>query len=170
MRNLSYTKIDEYFQNLAEKNKHIKDYCGTSLSELQVKLTSHGGVLSPILILFRIHNKLAGNKQRTFNNRTISFTIAFAGINTEDFTAQKKAIDDAEAIGLQVLSRINIESKMPGHWLYDNFDVNTAWFEDFEAEEAEGLFGSEFHFDLKVPEPLLVDPEDWTDGGQFCTG
>lgn len=169
MRNLSYIKIDDYFRSLAEKHKSINDYCGTSLDELQSKLTTADGIISPMLLLFRIENKLSGNKQRTFNNRTIYFVIAFSGIDREDFAAQRTAIDDAEAIGLQVISRINIESKKHGHWLYDNFDVNTVHFEDFEAEEVEGLFGSEFHFDLKVSEPLLVDPEVWDDGDQFCT-
>lgn len=170
MRQLSYKKIDEYFQDVAVKNVDILDYCGTSINELANKIGSHNGILSPILILFNIQNKLSGNQQRTLNNRTISFTIAFAGVDPNDYVAQVKAVDDAETIGLQVLSRINIDSKgKKVDWLYNNFDPNTVHFMEFEAETAEGLFGCEFHFDLKNPEPLLVDPEKWSDGDDYCT-
>jgi len=171
MRQLSYKKIDEYFKDIAVKNLDIQDYCGTSLNELADKIGQHSGMLSPILILFNIQNKLTGNQQRTLNNRTISFTVAFAGVDPNDYPAQVKAVDDAETIGLQILSRINIDSKgKKVEWLYNNFDPNTVHFMEFEAETAEGLFGCEFHFDLKNPEPLLVDPAKWTDGDEYCTG
>lgn len=171
MRQLSYKKIDEYFQDIAAKHVEIKDYCGTSVNELANKLGTHDGIQSPMLILFNIQSKLMGNQQRTMNNRTISFSIVFTGVDPNDYAAQKKAIDDAEYIGLQVIGRINIDSKgKKVDWLYNNFDPNTVHFNELEAEEAEGLFGMEFHFDLKNSEPLLVDPAKWTDGADYCTG
>jgi hypothetical protein len=171
MRQLSYKKVDEYFNDIAVKNVDIKDYCGTSVNELANKIGQHNGILYTILILFNIQNKFTGNQLRTLNNRTISFTIAFAGVDANDYPAQVKAVDDAETIGLQVLSRINIDSKgKKVDWLYNNFDPNTVHFMEFEAETVEGLFGCEFHFDLKNPEPLLVDPAKWSDGDEYCTG
>lgn len=171
MRQLSYIKVDEYFQDLSVKHVDIKDYCGTSVNELVNKIGQHSGIQSPILILFNIQNKLSGNQQRTLNNRTISFTVAFVVPDADDYVAQKKAIDDSEAIGLEILGRINIDSKgKKVDWLYNNFDPNTVHFMEFESETTEGLFGCEFHFDLKNPEPLLVDPAKWTDGGDYCTG
>jgi hypothetical protein len=95
MKALSYLKIDEYFQDLATKHVDIEDYCGTSINELANKIGTPEGVKSPILILFNIQNKLTGNQQRTMNNRTISFTIAFARVDPNDYQAQKQAIDDA---------------------------------------------------------------------------
>jgi hypothetical protein len=170
MKPLSYLKIDEYFQDIANKHIAIQDYCGTSVNELANKIGSHEGLKSPLLILFNIQSKLTGNQQRTMNNRTISFTVAFAGVDPNDYQAQKRAIDDAEYIGLQVIARINIDSKgKKVDWLYNNFDPSTVHFNELEADTVEGLFGMEFHFDLKNSEPLLVDPDKWTDGADYCT-
>lgn len=169
-RILSYKKVDEYFSALADKHVDIKDYIGTSTTELDSKLGSVDGLQSPFLCFFNYQSKLSGNQQRTFNERTLSFSICFTGINAEDFEAQKKAIDDAEIIGLEFLSRINIESKKEAiGWLYNNFQKDSVYYTEIELEKADGLFGMEFHFDLKNTEPLVVSPDKWTDGDTFCT-
>lgn len=168
-RELDYTKVDIYFRELSEKNVDIKDYCGTSVFELAEKITSTDGIISPILVLFNYEGKLSGNAQRTFNNRSLSFSILFSGISTEDFLAVKKAKTDAELIGLEVLSRINVQSKMPDiGWLYNNFDKDSVTYDEIDPETANDLVGMEFHFDLKTIEQLNVTPEKWTDGNIFC--
>jgi hypothetical protein len=45
----------------------------------------------------------------------------FSQVPADDFPAQRTAIDTAEEIGLEVLSRINIQHAYIG-WLYNNFD------------------------------------------------
>lgn len=169
MRILSFKKVDQYFKNLAEKHVDIKDYCGTSVSELSEKLASVDGVVSPILVFFDYYSKLSGPEQRTFNSRTLAFSILFSGVPADDFDAQREAVNNAEAIGLEVLSRVHIESKMPqSGWLYNNFIKESVHYEEVKFEKAEGFFGMEFHFDLKVLEPLVVDKTKWSDGDIFC--
>jgi hypothetical protein len=169
-RVLSFSKVDAYFQELADKHIDIKDYCSTSIEELANKMATVAGIQSPILVFFDYFGKLSGNEQRTFNNRSLAFSILFSQVPADDFPAQRTAIDTAEEIGLEVLSRINIQSKMPTiGWLYNNFDKNSVTIEEVIAEGQDGFYGMEFHFDLKTLEPLVVDPAKWTDGAIFCT-
>lgn len=169
-RVLSYKKVDDYFKSLAEKHVDINDYVGDSTTEIDNKLDSVDGLQSPFLSFYSYEGKLSGNQQRTFNDRTLSFAICFTGIDAQNFEDQRKAKDDAELIGLEVLSRINVDSKNPlSGWLYNNFEKNTVFYTEIELDKSEGIFGMEFHFDLKVLEPLVVTPDKWSDGDQFCT-
>lgn len=168
-RLLSYKKVDEYFKELATKNVDIRDYCGTSVFELAEKLDSSQSQ-SPILVFFTYEGKLSGNQQRTFNNRLLSFSILFTGIKSDDVPAQLEAKNNGEIIGLEVLSRINVQSKMPGiGWLYNNFDKDSVLYSEVDTD-LEGVHGMEFFFNLKTIEPLIVNPEKWSDGNIFCTG
>lgn len=169
-RILSYKKVDEYFELLAQKHVEINDYIGTSQTELSSKLTSFDGVASPFFVFFNYQGKLTGNQQRTFNTRTLSFSICYIVKDLEDFVAQKEAIDNAEIIGLEVLSRINYDSKLQNiGWLYNNFEKDSVNYNEIELEKPDGIFGMEFHFDLKNIEPLTATPEKWTDGELICT-
>ncbi|MEO8534262.1 MAG: hypothetical protein ABI441_10940 [Flavobacterium sp.] len=169
-RELSYKKIDDYFRTLAQNNVDIQDYCGTSIFELSEKIDSVGGVKSPILVFFGYSGKLSGNQQRTFNNRSLSFSILYSGIKLDNVNEVLDAKNNAEQIGLEVLSRINVQSKMPEiGWLYNNFDKASVNYSEIDGE-IEGFFGMEFFFDLKTTEQMIVDPIKWEDGNIFCTG
>jgi hypothetical protein len=168
-RVLSFKKVDAYFQELADKHIDIKDYCSTSIEELSNKIASVAGVESPILVFFDYFGKLEGKEQRTFNNRSLAFSILYTGVKADDFPGQRTAVNNAEEIGLEVLSRINVQSKMPAiGWLFNNFDKNTVNWDEIIAEGEDGFYGMEFHFDLKTLEPLVVTPEKWSDGDIFC--
>lgn len=168
-RILSFKKVDDYFKELATKHVDIKDYCSTSAEELANKIASIDGVQNPILVFFDYYGKLSGSEQRTFNNRSLAFSVLFTGIKQDQYPEQREAVNLAEQIGLQVLSRINIQSKMPNiGWLYKNFDKDSATYDEVLSEGADGFYGMEFHFDLKVLEPLVVDPAKWSDGEIFC--
>lgn len=169
-RVLSFSKVDDFFKDLANKHVDINDYCSTSVEELAGKIGSVAGIQSPILVFFDYFGKLSGTEQRTFNNRSLAFSILFNKVQADDFPAQRTAVDTAEEIGLEILSRINIQSKMPNiGWLYNNFDKNTVTMEEVIAESQDGFYGMEFHFDLKTIEPLIVNPTKWSDGNIFCT-
>jgi len=167
---LSFKKVDEFFGDLATKHVDIEDYCSTSAQELADRISSTEGVQSPILVFYDYFSKLSGNEQRTFNNRSLGFSILFTGIKADDFPGQRDAKEKAEKIGLEVLSRINVWSKMPeSGWLYKNFDKETVTYDEVDAEGSDGYYGMDFHFELKTLEPLVVDPAKWTDGNIFCT-
>ena len=169
MSEMSYTTLDNFFRELAQKHVDINDYCGTSAEELAQKITSVNGVVSPILVFFNYSGKLYGTQQRTFNNRLVSFAIMFTGIKTDEFPEQRTAVNAAERIGLEILARINIQSKMPNiGWLYNNFDKELVTYDEIENEGEDEYYGMEFHFQLKNHEPLTVDKTKWSDGDIFC--
>lgn len=171
MRELTYKGIKDYLQLLANSHIDIKEFIGGSADELENKLASFDSAESPFLFFYEYKNKLSGTTQRTFNQKTISFGICFSQVDANDYEAQTDAINACEIIGLEVLSRINLDSQGQSvKWLYNNFIKESAWFEPFEGEEFAGLYGMDFHFDLKVPEPLVVTPNKWTDGNTVCTG
>lgn len=168
-RPLSFQKVDDFFKNLSDKHVDIKDYCGTSVEEFANKIATVEGVKSPILVFFDYYGKLEGGEQRTFNNRKLAFSVLYTGIKADDYPGQRAAITNAEEIGLEVLSRINIQSKMPDiGWLYKNFDKNTVTMDEVISEGQDGFYGMEFHFELKTLEPLTVTPAKWSDGNIFC--
>jgi hypothetical protein len=99
----------------------------------------------------------------------LAFSILYTGVAVDDFPGQRTAITNAEEIGLEVLSRINVQSKMQDiGWLYNNFDKNTANWDEVISEGSDGFYGMEFHFELKTLEPLVVNPAKWSDGNLFC--
>lgn len=168
-RVLSFSKVDDYFKDLANKHVDIKDYCSTSPQELADKIQSVDGIMSPILIFFDYYCKLSGKEQRTFNNRSLAFSIMYSGIKPDDFSGQRMAKDNAEEIGLEVLSRIKVQSNMPDiGWLYNNFEKDSVTYDELIASGVDSFYGMEFHFDLKTLEPLVVTPEKWSDGNIFC--
>lgn len=170
MRVLSFSKVDDYFKELSTKHLDIKDYCSTSPQELASKIDSVAGLQTPFLVFYDYFGKLEGKEQRTFNTRSLAFSILFTGIKADDFPGQRTAVNNAEEIGLEVLSRINVQSKMPNiGWLYNNFDKNSVTMDEVIAEGSDGFYGMEFHFDLKTVEPLVVTPLKWSDGAIFCT-
>lgn len=169
-RVLSFQKVDDYFKELATKHVDINDYCSTSVQELAEKIATVAGLQSPLLVFFDYYGKLEGKEQRTFNNRSLAFSILYTGIKVDEYLAQRTAVTNGEEIGLEVLSRINVQSKMQGiGWLYNNFDKNTVTMDEVISEGSDGFYGMEFHFDLKTLEPLVVNPAKWSDGDIFCT-
>jgi hypothetical protein len=168
-RILSYKKVDLFFRDLADKHLDIRDYCGTSVLELASKMATVAGINIPILVFFDYFSKLEGPEQRTFSNRSVAFSILFPGIKADQYQAQIDAIDQAEEIGLEVLSRIYIQSKMPDiGWLYKNFQKESVVMMEVKSKGQDGFYGMEFHFDLKTLEPLVVTPSKWSDGTIFC--
>lgn len=168
-RILSYKKVNDYLQQLAQKHVDIQDFCGTSIDELESKINSTLGLLSPALVFINISSKLSGNTQRTFNQRSIFFSIVISGIKQDDFQGRIDAVSLSEQIGLEVLSRIEYDSKIESSgWLYKNFLKESVSFSEFDPKGAEGFVGMDFNFDLKTLEPLIVDPAKWTDGNAIC--
>jgi hypothetical protein len=102
-RVLSFSKVDAYFQELADTS--ISRIIAAPLSRnWLIKWQLSAGIQSPILVFFDYFGKLSGNEQRTFNNRSLFFYL-FSQVPADDFPAQRTAIDTAEEIGLEVLSR-----------------------------------------------------------------
>ena len=170
-RLLNFQMVEDYMKSLQQKNVDLEDFVGTSVTELANKLSRAGGLKSPFLLLYKVSSILSGNDQRTFNTRKISFVVGFAGVNVDDYEQIKTKKATAEAIGLEILSRINYDSKKPEtEWLYNKFLKDSIEYEDYQDEEVEGLVGMDFSFEIKVPEPLVATPNKWSDSDAICSG
>lgn len=168
-RNLSYKKVTDYLEYLANNHVDINGFVCDSPGAINDILSTVAGLPSPFLCFSNYEGKLTGNQQRTFNERTINFVIGLTNIPADDFESQKVAKNQAEEIGLEVLSRIHVDSKKNTNtWLYNNFNKDSVEYSEVELEFIDGCFGMEFQFELKTIEPLVVDPTKWLDASDFC--
>lgn len=168
-RILSFKKVSDYLEGLSNKNHDIKSFFGDNPQLLDDALGSVEGMKGPALSFYGYKWSMSGNNQRTFNTRSLSFAIIIAGVKPEDYAGQDDAIEKAESIGLEVLSRIYQDSLRPEiNWLYNNFEKESVSGVPVRLEKDEGLFGMDFSFNLKVSEPLVVDKSKWSDGDLFC--
>ncbi len=168
-RQLTYQKLADYMKALADNHTAINSFISYSEKELATEMRKRQALTYPALVLFGYSGKLDGNKQRTFAERSIAFAIVSKVNKRDDFQAQYQAINDAEQIGLSILSRINYDSKQPVmEWLYNAFDKNSVRFSEITGRETDNLFGMEFHFELKNKEPLIIDAADWADIDTTC--
>jgi len=168
-RQLTKNKVTDYLKSLTEKNVDLKKFIGSAPSEIDDVVDSNDGLSGAALNFYGYRWKLSGNAQRTFNTRTISFAILIDGVDPENYAAQEDAITSAEAMGLELISRIYQDSQRQDiAWLYNNIDKDAIIAEEIRGEKTEGLYGMDFHMDIKVSEPLTVDKEKWSDGDIFC--
>lgn len=166
----NFKQINDYFAYLVSQAPAIKTFVSVSESELLHVLNRTTKADDPLLVLFGYEGKLDGNNQRTIGTRTVSFSILYRVTNPNDFADQYDKINEAEGIGLQVLSRINQDSHPSSsvRWLHGAFQKDSVKFSEVTYETANGLFGCEFHFDLEVKNPLIADSAFWLDR-DFCS-
>lgn len=170
MQKAYFKRVKDYFQALVDDTDEIADFIGTSESELMTKLQSITQPDKPFLVFFGYEGSLEGQKQRTFGPRTISFSIVYPVLDQNDYSMQYKKINDAEAIGLEVLARINYDSTLEGgvDWLYNSFAKDSCKFKEVVYKTPIGLFGHEFFFDLNFNNPLRPTPSFWKNR-EFCS-
>jgi hypothetical protein len=159
----------DYFKDLAKNHADINSFVGYSSLDFQTQINTVKGLDDFILVLYNYEAKLEGNNQRTISQRSISFAILKKVKELHDFNAQYKAIAECEVIGLEVLSRVNYDSKLDEvKWLYNNFVKESVNFKEVGLKTESGLFGMEFFFDIKTPEPLTILAEKWDDIESVC--
>lgn len=164
-----FKQVNDYFAYLVSQAPAIHKFISVSQRELQSILSKTTKADDPFLVLFGYEGKLDGNNQRTTGTRTISFSILFRVSDPNDYAGQYDKINQAEEIGLQVLSRINQDShpKSGIDWLTNAFKKDSVKFSEIFYETAAGLFGCEFQFDIDVKNPLIADSDFWLDK-DFC--
>ena len=170
MSTTNYLLIKNYLENLATNHHAISKFSGFSKLEMHNILGKLKGEKYPMMVLFEYQGKLSGPTQRTFATRTVGFSIFTGGIGLQDYTKQYQAIGQAEEHGLEILARINYDSKTQDgvEWLYKNFDKSEVRFEELRLSNEAGVYGMEFYFDLKVPQPFGIKTSDWNDISQVC--
>ncbi len=167
MEDNSYIKIKHYLEELSKKHKRINAFSGYFNRDLQRQEASFDGISSPYLALFKYVLALEGPKQNTTAVRKVAFALMFNDVDADDIDAQYKAIDDAEELALSVLARVQFDNNNRNHLLYNTFIKDSVRILPIELSNT--AFGVEVYFDLKNPQKLTVNPDDWSDIDKICS-
>jgi len=167
-RPITYERLLAYFEGLADAHVLIDAFVGFSRNEFAERSRSREGLQGFALVMFGYSGTLDGNSQRTISRRTVSFAVLKARRKRGDYGELYGIVSEAEEIGLAILSRIWRDARTPGHFLYNAFEKDSVRFSEVLDLEGSDFAGTEFHFTLKVGDPLTVDPEDWKDLNDVC--
>lgn len=161
MDNKSYFKtIEDYFESLSNSSSHIGSFVPMSIGSMDDVLGKRTTQF-PLLTLVDYEGKLNENRQRTIATRTVTFAILFS-CKTDDKPLQRQRVHEAEAIGLQILAKIDHDSFCGGmDWLNKAFQKESVEFTRLEYLEYDNLHGVEFSFDLNIKNPLHFDADFW---------
>lgn len=167
MKNNSYLKIKDYFEILVSKHKYINEFVGYFSRDLHSKSASRKGIASPYLALFKYEIGLDGSEQNTVAVRKLGFAVMFNNVAPDDFNKQYEAIDTAEQLALSILARIRFDNNKKEHFLYNSLLKDSIRILPIELSAQS--FGVEVYFNLKNPQNLVVNPEDWEDIDEVCS-
>lgn len=166
MKENSYLKTKDYFENLVLQSNFLEDFVGFFEREWNAKKSSLKGLKSPVLALFKYTMGYEGPNENSLAVRKVGFAIMFNGIKPGDMQAQYKAVDDAELLANKILARIKNDSADPEHFLYNSLLKDTV--EVNPVELSNNDFGVDVLFSLKNKQVLKVDPADWKDLNHIC--
>lgn len=166
-KNNSYLQLKDYFANLVEQSQFLGDFVGYFSRELHNKEQSTKGITSPCLALFGYSLGIEGEEMASTAVRKLSFGVLYNNIPPDDYEKQYAAIDHAEALALKVVGRMRLDSHNAAHLLYNSLIKNSVEIRPVELDGV-GIFGVEVSFQLKNPQRLKVDPDDWKDLDKIC--
>lgn len=160
MNNKSYFQpIEDYFEQITKSTTKIGNFVPMSDGALDDILSNKP--IFPLLCLVDYEGKLNQNKQRTIATRTVTFSILFR-CPTDKKTDQREKVNEAEMIGLNILSKIEFDSCSGNNsWLKNAFKKESVHFSKIEYMSYNDLHGAEFSFDLDIKNPLNYDNEFW---------
>lgn len=167
MKKNSYLQTKKYFEKLVETHNHIAGFVGFSSRELHEKQGSYDGIPSPYLALYRYEVGLDGPEQNTIAVRKIAFALMRTDAPTDDFDAQYKIVDECENLALSILARIRYDNNNREHFLYDSLLKDSIRI--LPVELSSQSYGVEVYFNLKNPQPLIVNPDEWSDIDEVCS-
>lgn len=160
MANKSYfLEIENYLENLVNQTDHIKTFVPLSDRDIDNKMS--GNTVGPFFVLISYKGALNENKQRTIGRRNLTFAILLKAPH-DNALVQRQKIDEAEWIGLNVLSKIDLDSQLgTPDWMKHAFIKETVHYEETQYEQFSGLFGQEFSLDLNIKNPLKYESNFW---------
>lgn len=161
-RTVDHNSIIEYFNNLATQHVDVKGFIRFDLDEARSQLRT--GIALPALFLESHSSDLESQTSQvtTFNNRTVSFLILDrAGPRDHDKINDIRTM--AEAVILDIISRMKRDNKDRNHWLFQLFDVNSVVI-DPGGPIFQDLYGYNVRLTIKNKEPMVYNPLKWIDG------
>lgn len=165
-RSNNYNRIRNYFKNLSEKSTLLKDFAGFLDRELRNKTNSFTGISSPFLHLWKYQKGYLGENQQTMAVISVGYAILKNNISVTDFEAIYDAVDECEKIAHHVNSRIRYDSNDPNHFLFNSYLKDRTRIEPIYMEEVG--FGVEVQVFFQNPQPIKLNPDEWTDIESVC--
>lgn len=162
----SYLQLKNYFRNLQEQSNFLKTFVGFSEREWNTMKARRLGIEAPVLALFRYELGFESPEVKALAVRKIGFAIMLKVAKPDDFEGQTVAIDTAEQLALKLLSRINYDSNLRDHFLWNSFLKASVQINPVELSAND--FGVEVFFNIKNPQSLKVDLADWKDITSIC--
>lgn len=160
MENRAYfLEIEKYCEDMCAQTSNIKTFVPLSDRDIDNKVT--GSSPGPFFILTGYRGKLNENRQRTLNKKTLTFAILIRAAH-DHALLQRQQIDRAEWIGLNIISKIDLDSSLGNpEWLKNAFIKESVVYEEMQYENFSGLFGMEFSIDLNIKNTLKFNTEFW---------
>lgn len=165
MQSSSYLQVHNYFKDLVSQSNFLNDFVGLFDREWATRTNSPAGIQSPVLTLYKYDLGFEGSGNNTIAVRKVALSIIFNDVK-DDFASQYQAIQDAEALALKLVSRINHDNYVRNHLLYNSFLKETV--EMFPEELSAKQFGVSVMFSIKNPQVLSLNPDDWKDLDKAC--
>ena len=119
MPKITHSTIIDYFKNLSENLKDVKDFFRMDLIEIQSSFRSDADF--PCLVVESHENDFSSSKiNQTVNDRTFAFTV-FYNPEKGNYDEQNTMLDLSEKMGLKIIARMKHDASLPEHILFNRF-------------------------------------------------
>lgn len=166
MNKITYKRLKEYAQQLAENCVHMHDFVGFFQEELDDKINSYRGIQSPFMALWEYEKDREGMDQEALAIIRFSYVILFSDVRNDDFEAQYNAIDEAEKLADIINSRIRHDHYQPTHFLHRALIENHTVVKP--VTYLNGCFGVQVSLGFKNLDFWHLKAEDWKDIEKIC--
>ena len=163
---ITHQILVNYFKSIAENLNGIEDFHRMNLSEIQGSFRSSANF--PCLTIESHDGDFKdSNLIQSVNDRAFAFTV-FTKPKIGDYEDQDTKLTESEAYGKKIIARIKHDASIKDHFLHQNFKVETVSYSKVGPLYQEQLYGFRFTGQIKASDPLIVNPDDWTDLDTTC--
>jgi len=169
MPNISFLKIVNYLESLAEKHVDINDSYRWNISEVTGAFKK--GIELPVMLIDSVETQTKGDKTKTIHDNSIAFTIigkpnTKTG-NLDNYEAQNLVLDFCQGICFDMETLILFDSEQVKdqngnkNWLYGRVEKNS--FHHFKVGPifSEGLYGYRCELKIKNQLSTIPNPDKW---------
>lgn len=161
-----HNDIVEYMQGLVENYADLEGFYRMDIAEIMGRLRK--GIQLPALALESMEGDLSLSKAHNTHGKNLFAFSILKKPTSGNYEEQNDFINDCLLMGMQILARMRRDSKIPNHFLHDNFDVSGVSYGKVGPLYADHLFGYRFEVSLKNKINLKVDISKWGDITEDC--
>lgn len=164
--NISHQDIIAYTKSLSENSEDVLDHFRFDQTELQGAIRS--GIQFPAFALESHEGDFSGS---TIHNTVLNKTFAFSILldpKRGNYDQQNEYLNVAEAIGIQFIARMRLDSSNKEHFLHKALKIDEVKFHKVGPIFSSKLYGYRFEVSLNNNGSLKVDPSKWKDIDSVC--